>query len=41
MGPSGSGKSTLLSYLAGFLDQRAFVAKGQVMVGEERLTTPR
>ncbi len=37
MGPSGSGKSTLLSYLAGFLDQHAFVAKGQVMVGDERI----
>ncbi len=37
MGPSGSGKSTLLSYIAGFVDRHAFVAKGQVMVGEERI----
>ncbi len=37
MGPSGSGKSTLLSYIAGFLDRRAFVAKGQVTVGGEHI----
>jgi putative thiamine transport system ATP-binding protein len=37
MGPSGSGKSTLLSYIAGFLDRHAFVAKGQVIVGDERI----
>jgi putative thiamine transport system ATP-binding protein len=37
MGPSGSGKSTLLSYIAGFLDQRTFVAKGQILVGGERI----
>jgi putative thiamine transport system ATP-binding protein len=37
MGPSGSGKSTLLSYIAGFLDRRAFVAKGHIMVGGERI----
>jgi putative thiamine transport system ATP-binding protein len=37
MGPSGSGKSTLLSYIAGFLDRRAFAAKGQIMVGGERI----
>ncbi|HZA91057.1 MAG TPA: ATP-binding cassette domain-containing protein, partial [Gemmatimonadales bacterium] len=37
MGPSGSGKSTLLSYIAGFLDRRAFAAKGRIMVGDERI----
>ncbi len=37
MGPSGSGKSTLLSYIAGFLDRRTFVAKGQILVGGERI----
>ncbi len=37
MGPSGSGKSTLLSYIAGFLDLRTFAAKGQLMVGGERI----
>jgi putative thiamine transport system ATP-binding protein len=37
MGPSGSGKSTLLSYIAGFLDRRAFAAKGQIMVGGETI----
>lgn len=37
MGPSGSGKSTLLSYIAGFLDRRAFAAKGHIMVGGETI----
>ena len=37
MGQSGSGKSTLLSYIAGFLDSKAFAAEGQIIVGGERI----
>ncbi|MCA1493405.1 ATP-binding cassette domain-containing protein [Sinorhizobium alkalisoli] len=37
MGPSGSGKSTLLAFAGGFLDP-AFVASGQIVIGDEDLT---
>jgi putative thiamine transport system ATP-binding protein len=38
MGPSGAGKSTLLAFIGGFLD-RAFAARGEVLIGEQDITT--
>jgi putative thiamine transport system ATP-binding protein len=37
MGPSGAGKSTLLAFIGGFLD-RAFAARGEVLIGEQDIT---